>query len=133
MTTANQIMETLYPFIATAEIKALITGGVYLEARPDDSQKSDIVIQSQVANNGQIQEIYLQINTYVKNLPGGIPDNDTIDEAEEALIGAIEELDADVFSVMITGVSRYPDRDREGWWYSNIRLYFDVFNPNLKG
>ncbi|MEX6691257.1 hypothetical protein QTN47_27355 [Danxiaibacter flavus] len=68
MITTFDIVDIVWNQINNSELKTIITGDVYKEARPVNSNVEDIVINCLPVNNEQLQEAVANVNIHVPNL-----------------------------------------------------------------
>lgn len=79
MKTDIDIKDDLYGFIKDSELCKAISGSLYKTVRPANSALEDIVISVLANRNGQIQEAFVYVNIYVKDLDrGGYYEENTI-------------------------------------------------------
>ncbi len=62
------VKDNLYRFIKGSELENAVTGVLSKTVRPKNSDKEDIVISVISNMSGQIQEVYANVNIYVKDL-----------------------------------------------------------------
>lgn len=62
------VKDNLYNFIKGSDLANAVTGVLSKTKRPKNSDKEDIVISVISNMSGQIQEIYANVNIYVKDL-----------------------------------------------------------------
>lgn len=63
-----EVKDNLYRFIKGSVLEYAVTGVLSKTVRPKNSDKEDIVISVISNMSGQIQEIYANVNIYVKDL-----------------------------------------------------------------
>lgn len=79
MKTDIDIKDDVYLYLKDSELAYTVTGKLSKTKRPVDSLKEDIVISVLANNNAQIQEAYVNVNIYVKDLErNGQAEEDTI-------------------------------------------------------
>ena len=68
MKSTLEIIDILYQTLKTSSLKSAVNGGLYKLARPDSSEKEDIVINCLPSDNFQMQTAVVNVNVYVKDL-----------------------------------------------------------------
>lgn len=68
MKTDIEIKDDIYNIILESELYEVVTGILSKTVRPTDSDKEDIVISILANNNGQLQECFVNVNIYVKDI-----------------------------------------------------------------
>lgn len=116
---------------ANAAITSAITGKVYKNARPLNSDKQDIVVGSLPINAEQIQQAVMNVNVHISNLKisiNGVQDNSqpNLIKLEEVTALVIEGLKDKVFSDYWFDIQQqnlFAD-EATNEHYSNIRINF---------
>ena len=79
MKTDIEIKDDIYYWIKDSELAIAVNGSLSKTKRTEGSCKEDIVISVLANNNGQLQEAYVNVNVYVKDLErDGQAEEDTI-------------------------------------------------------
>lgn len=134
MKTTLDILLILYKVISnTSSITSTISGGVYKEQRPVNSDKEDIVIECESITGEQLQECSPTIKIHVPNKPVFIdniqdlnqPDNDRINELTTLVLGTVKEYYNNNYWFYAEGQSLVPE-DHEH--YTNIKIKFNFLN-----
>jgi hypothetical protein len=121
------------------EITGLIDGKIYPNLRPDNSTKTDIVINSTTINNTQNQIGYGNINVYVPTISvangnGGqqqFPDQAKMNTMCKAITPYVESQYRATFRTEVQDAGNiYQDTD--GSWFINIRLKYRSLQDNYK-
>jgi hypothetical protein len=84
MKTTLDAVDIVWKFLDASSLKTAITGKIYKNQRPLDSEAEDVVINSLPINNGQVQEGVMNVNIFVPNKPQQISerqDNTIADHA----------------------------------------------------
>jgi 4-hydroxy-3-methylbut-2-en-1-yl diphosphate synthase IspG/GcpE len=73
------IKDDIYKFIKGSELAEAVTGKLSKTKRPENSDKEDIVVSVLSSGSGQIQEAFVNVNIYVKDVTRGTQtEEDTI-------------------------------------------------------
>lgn len=89
MITSLDLASIVYKSVSNSNIKSLINGDVYLEERPFNSDKNDVVIGALSVPNTILQESVVLVNIYAKDLFDGrshLPDLKLLNEATKLLM-----------------------------------------------
>lgn len=68
MKTDIDIKDDIYKYLKDSKLASAVTGKISKTLRPPKSTKEDIVISVLANSNQQIQEAYVNVNIYVKDL-----------------------------------------------------------------
>ena len=128
MKTALTAQETIFQRLIQSGVKntSAITGGIFKNRRPKDSQKEDIVVRALTMNAEQIQEGVINVNIHVPNLKlssdSTQPDETRFKAITEIVLAALNDYRGfDYwFTIKVPGLL-YPDGDN---WFSNIQVEF---------
>ena len=128
MKTALTAQEAIFQRLVQSGVKntSALTGSIFKNRRPKDSQKDDIVVRALTMNAEQIQEGVINVNIHVPNLK--LSTDST--QPDEMRFKAITDLVLAVlkdyrgfdywFTIKVPGLL-YPDGDN---WFSNIQVEF---------
>ena len=94
-----EVKDNLYQFIKGSELANSMTGVLSKTIRPKNSDKEDIVISILSNQSAQIQEIFVNVNIYVKDLT--MTKNGT--SQNEMNVGRCRELCRLAFDLLETG------------------------------
>ena len=128
MKTALTAQETIFQRLIQSGVKntSAITGGIFKNRKPKDSQKEDIVVRALTMNAEQIQEGVINVNIHVPNLKlssdSTQPDETRFKAITEIVLAALRDYCGfDYwFTIKVPGIL-YPDGDN---WFSNIQVEF---------
>lgn len=134
--TAIDIVISLYQILNVNAVTSLLgSGKVWQHNRPLNSPYTDVVISVPEYINSDMTTGYVDINIHTPN-PRNLkpintedftfPDMPKLKSVTDAVLPLISNLDG--YNVVIAGV---PIRDKDGQWYSQIRLNFQLENTNL--
>lgn len=136
MTTLD-IIDSTYLALNIAEVRSVISGGVYKVIRPLNSTSEDIVINSLPTVNFQLQRAIVNVNIHVPNLKIGTkvgqdnsqPNFARLREITSIVIGILNDkfFGQFWFDVQQQSIFAQPEIN---YHYSNIRVEF--YNLNIK-
>lgn len=66
-----EIKEAFYGLVTKSELSGLVSGSVYKDRRPINSDVEDVVISVLTTDAGQIQAFVLNVNVYVPDIKRG--------------------------------------------------------------
>lgn len=112
--------------INTPVIKAMITGGIYADDRPNNSKVIDIVVNCLGVTNRWNQKGSGNVNIYVPNLPSGRKDSGTMRTIAKAVLPLIESQNRATFQTDVEDGGT-PMQDTDGSWFYNIPFnYYSI-------
>ena len=112
-------------------IKSMITGGIYADDRPDNSQLIDIVVNSLGVTNRQFQKGSGNVNVHVPNLPSGRKDSVRLRSISKALKPYLDAQFRDTFHTDIDDGGALL-QDTDGSWFYNIPINYYSLQENFK-
>ncbi|MHA4844416.1 hypothetical protein ACX0G7_09640 [Flavitalea antarctica] len=137
-------MKTSFEFVdlvwtrlnASTALKTSINGGIYKYKRPDGSLKQDIVINSLVVSNEQLQRGVLNVNFHCPNLKINVvgqpsissPDSVKLKAVSNLIIPLLEDYASNDFSCHVGQQSNFEEPGTQEY-ISNIRINIFSFNP----
>jgi hypothetical protein len=125
------LVTDLRGLVNVPDITALIDGKIYPNIRPNNSTKTDIVINSVTINNSQDQIGYGNVNVYVPTIAGAsgnggqqqFPDYAKMNAICKAITPYVETQYRDTFRTEVEAAGNiYQDTD--GSWFINIRIKY---------
>ena len=126
MKTTIDINDILYPIINVSSVKNTITGRVYRNKKPLNSELQDIVIipLSNYVGEEIINDAVFMVNCYCKNFDNGAPDITKLRATIDAVAAVIElHNDADNYYVFdIMNQILLNDIDQKSMSYINLRI-----------
>jgi len=128
MKTALTAQEAIFQRLVQSGVKntAALTGGIFKNRRPKDSQKDDIVVRALTMNAEQVQEGVINVNIHVPNLKLSTdstqPDETRFKAVTDIVLAALNDYRGfDYwFTIKVPGLL-YQDGDN---WFSNIQVEF---------
>lgn len=138
MKTGVEMVRDGFTLININAVQSLITGGIYLFERPQNSDKIDVVLNTLALTTAQLQNGIFNVNIHCPNLKdvviNGVTDNTQPDVYSMASIGkVVTELLKDYngtdfkLDVQTPGL---PIRDSDSTWYLNIRVNYYSFQQS---
>lgn len=138
MKTGIQMVKEGRTLINVNDVTTLLTGNIYLFERPKNSTKIDIVVNSIVLTNEQLQQGVFNYNIHAPNKADVVvddvqdnsqPDVETLEAVTNAVMAIVADYVGEDFriSAQTTGL---PIRDVDNTWYVNIRANYSTFQPN---
>lgn len=137
MKTGLQMVKDGYELINVDAINALITGKVYMFQRPQNSSLQDIVLNTLIITNDQLQNGVFNVNIHCPNLKLTIngesdvtqPDIAKLTEVASAIVQIVADYNGFDFylSCLSPGIML---RDVDDNWYTNIRVNYSAFQQN---
>lgn len=112
-------------------IRNLITGDIYADDRPDNSQLIDIVVNSLGITNRQQQKGSGNVNIHVPNLPSGRKDSRTLRTITKALKPHLDTQFRETFHTDIEDAGALL-QDTDGTWFYNIPINYYSIQTNFK-
>jgi hypothetical protein len=112
-------------------IKAMITGGIYADARPDNSELIDIVVNCFGINNIAIQKASPNINIYAPNLPSGSKDLIKLRAIAKAIFPLIDTQFKETFHTDVDDAGTL-SKNSDGTWFYNIPVNYYSVQTNFK-
>lgn len=112
-------------------IKNLITGGIYADDRPDNSDLIDVVVNSLGITNRQQQKGSGNVNVHAPNLPSGRKDSRTLRTIAKALMPYLDTQSRDTFRTDIDDGGTLL-QDTDGTWFYNIPINYYSIQTNFK-
>jgi hypothetical protein len=120
--------ETIFQRMLQSGVKSTsaITGGIFKNRRPKDSQKEDIVVRTLAMNSEQVQEGLINVNIHLPNLllsnDSTQPNEARFNQITELVLAALRDYRGfDYwFTIKVPGLL-YPDGNN---WFSNIQVEF---------
>jgi hypothetical protein len=126
MKTSQDISQILFRALNKPELINEITGQLIPGRRPENSLQEDVVIAPLANEIDFIQEGYININAYCKDLSTNIPDDTRLNMITHIIAGLIEDYQPEsgdqYFQMSIESQHTFPD-DR-GSSYNNLRIRF---------
>lgn len=131
MITALQVEQIMWNWVFYSDLKTEINGGVYRNARPNNSTKEDIVINSIVTNGAEflIQDAVLNVNLHIPNavIAGSeMPNHYRYDALNPKVIQVLKEGFNQYFTFWTDSTDLIQETD--GSWFLNVRLRFKYHN-----
>lgn len=131
MKSSLEAVDLIYGALVPGALKTAITGDIYKQARPLNSEKEDVVINALPVTNQKIQRGLVNVNIHVPNLsiPSGnvidktLPNTARIKALAAIAIGILKEkwgANGD-YLLEIESERIFPDGSNH---YSNIRVLF---------
>lgn len=137
MKSGPEVASDTYQLLNVADFTSLITGGVYLVKRPQNSQLQDVVINALSLTNDQLQKGTINVNVYAPNLQLKIkgktdttqPDMQTLAALGKIVLGKIGDIYGGEYRLWVSQPGLiYPDDD--GSYFMNIRANYLFFQQN---
>lgn len=135
MKTGIQMVRDGYGIVNIDAVKNLITGKVYLFARPKNSEVQDIVLNTLALTNEQVQNGVFNCNVHCPNKSNVVINDET--DTTQPDIAALDEISAFVTNILNDYVgydfrlsaqnTGIPIRDVDNTWYVNIRVNYSSF------
>jgi len=137
MRTTLDLVDILWQFLASSDLKDQLSGGIYKYVRPVNSAVEDVVISSLPIVNLDLQQAVCNVNVFVPNktqLLNGVQDISQPDSARlkmltDMAVGILSEHYGDDYSFEVQQQVTLPD-EVSGGWFSNIRINFFSINTN---
>lgn len=129
MKTDIDIKDDVFMYLKGSELEHTVTGKLSKTKRPANSWMEDIVISVLANNNAQIQEAYVNVNIYVKDLDrDGQAEEDTIRIRELSRIASelLQVVFKDDFRFTLESQRVYPVDGRSEHMINNRLLYKQV-------
>ena len=132
------IVQDITSLINVPAVLAAIDGGIWPDVRPDNSNKTDLVVNALGATNDYMQRGFGNINIYVPNVlhmidskPQSFPNHKELNNLVKIIKPLVESQDRETFS---TELDESPTlmKDRDGSWFINIRLKYRSVQVNYK-
>lgn len=137
MRSTLKAVDILYQILKlTSSITSAISGKVYKDRRPDNSDKEDIVVNSLPINFEQVQQAVLNVNIHVPNLKLNIngvqdnsqPDRVRLDTITDLVMTAVKDHVGSDYWFFIQQQNVFPSENFMEH-YSNIRI--DFYSENI--
>lgn len=112
-------------------IKAMITGEIYADDRPDGSALIDIVVNCFGITNNAIQKSSPNVNIYAPNLLSGGKDSIKLRAIAKAIIPLLDTQFKDTFHTDVEDAGSLI-RDPDGGWFYNIPVNYYSIQTNFK-
>lgn len=133
MKTTLDIEEIVFQAIVASSLKSMISGAVYMQKRPLNSAKEDIVVVSLPTNNLQLQSAVVNVNIHVPNkvittasgTDNTIPNHARLKVLSNAAVAFLADTWQSDYSFDVQQQTTFED---VGSHYSNIRLDFYSIN-----
>lgn len=138
MKSGLDMVSDVYGVLNVDALTTVITGGLYMYARPKNSQLEDIVVNSLPVTGEQFQRGVANVNIHAPNLTGlkikgklddSQPNITRLKEITKLVLSMIGDIDGPDyhFAVSFTG---QPIRDTDLTFYVNIRVDYYAVQPN---
>ncbi|AZA60779.1 hypothetical protein [Chryseobacterium indoltheticum] len=95
MITTFELKSIAYGIVASSQFKTIMTGDVYIDQRPFDSTKNDVVIGALLVPDLVLSPSTILINIYASDLKSGTsyrPDLATLNNATKLLMPLFDEI-----------------------------------------
>ena len=134
MKTVLDQSDAIYRLLNVPAVTSAITGKVYSDARPLDSDLEDIVIKSLTLGEGTRQFGVALVNIHVKDIeiagvPGKLANKTRLKAISRIVVPLIEETDGDDFVLWIESSSTVPEPEVDQH-FLQLRLEVRMYNFN---
>lgn len=127
MVTTLDIGTTIFKLLDASDLKTTISGGIYKDQSPNDSDKEDVVVNVITADAELIQAAVCNVNIHMPLLPTGLPNHARFAVIIDIAAPLLKEVNGDMWSFFIENQNFIRDNST-GKWYYNFRLRFKHHN-----
>lgn len=130
MLTEAALKDKIYLLLRAKNLHSAISGRIYKEPRPANSQLVDVEISVLSSMNGQVQDFTVNVNVFVPDVPRGdemIEDTTSIRSLSSTFATALESVVEDGYHVSLASQHVYKVNDRDIHVINN-RLDIDYCN-----
>ncbi len=116
MLTENVLKDTIYTLLRAKGLHSDITGRIYKDTRPANSQLVDVEISVLSSANGQLQDFVVNVNVFVpdvKRCDEMIEDGPTLRTLESKFATALESIVEDGYKVSLASQHVFKVNDRD--------------------
>lgn len=126
MRNSLKIAQAVYQALNDTTLTSEITGELSMNRRPENSESEDVVIIPLSNLNTYVQNGYINVNIYVKDLSNGMPNDDRLSLLADRVTGLIEASNTkpgeSYFKMDIDNQIILPEE--RGCSYVNLRVKF---------
>lgn len=122
--TASQAAKEIFNILKESEIT--ISGNIYIDSRPLNSEKEDIVVRTLAMNGGQRQAGVVNVNIHVPNLhligDNTQPDRKRLNTIGNACLNALDDVWGRNYNFHLQNAGTIEGDGKD--WFLNIRVRF---------
>lgn len=131
--TTFEVKDVLFGLVNINSIKGAISGNIYLDFRPTDSDKEDVVINSLPISHSSWQQCTANVNIYVQDIKAKVnvvsqpvPNRGRLEAITKAVIAAVDGQGGEDWVCNV--VSDHTFKNDDGSHMSNVRIEFRKLN-----
>lgn len=126
MKTTFDAEKEFYKILNVAGVTGNIDGAVYRSSRPINSEKQDVVIVPLGINGEFVQEGFMNINIYAKDLSDSTPDISKLETITKAVISTLNAFAGTAVYFDFIPTTQGVIKDEKGWSYVNLRVNYFI-------
>lgn len=127
MKSSLDVIENTYQLINVTSVTSIISGKVYATGRPSGSQLEDIEINTLSNIPDHLQQGFLNVNIYAKEIEAGRPNLAKFKQVIDVLIPILEDARTDDFFIQIDddkGI--FKDNEQDNTYFYNLKLTYQT-------